>query len=329
MEVARRFMSTFTKAKTRAQLRHPGSRDPSHQKDKLEGERRRQLEYIPVPAALRPSPERSFPGLVGHEYRYDGCKWERCVDPKEFGDYLEEQAKLRNWYKKWTTRKGVPVEMRRSVKAPIEVLTTTFSPWLSDYISHQIASGSDPKPQLAQIRNKWIGGVLRMMANSRYVLGYAFHSDTSDGHLDVVCSRQSPDGDRIGKSGLGLGGPWLTATDRQIRSGGVISRDKARKYEQSMLNFRRREGAESLPLDVRLARSLDAAADTVLGETLVPYREAYARSIPALERGHRAARLAELDYARSRLLEGAAEPMSPELDHLGPAVAPSGIEPTL
>jgi hypothetical protein len=63
-----------------------------------------------------------------------------------------------------------------------------------------------------------------------------------------------------------------------------------------------------------LARALDAAAEKVLGAELRPYVEAYAKSVPELERRHAAAQLEILEGAKARLLQQSApEPTGPEI----------------
>lgn len=296
-------MPTHTRPKTKAQFHHPGSRDPSHKRDKTQGEARRETAWLGVEAPERPSPRRSFPGLDGHEYRHDGEHWQRCPDPEEFGDYLEEEAKRRSHYMSVTSRKGVAVEMRRPVKTPLEVQTTTFAPWLSDWLATEIAADRDPKPKLASIRNSWLKSARMVLEGRRHLLGYAFHCDTDDPHFDLILSRQNGEGGRIGKPGLNLVGPWCCGVDRQVRSGATIHAEKRNQLSRAVANFRHRYGADAKPLDVTLARALDAAADSVLGEELRPFREAYARRVPTLERQHAAAQLAVVEAAKERLLQ--------------------------
>ncbi len=311
-------MSTHTRARTRRQLRHPASRCRSHREDKRQGEARREKQWVPVEAPQHPRPERSFAPLQGHEYTFDGSTWKRCVGEEEFADYLEAEAKRRNWYMDQTQRKGVPVKMKRPVATPIEVVTTTFSPWLADWTAAEIAAQRDPRPKLALIRNAWLKSAQEAFAGQRYVLGYAFHCDTpSAPHMDVILSRSSGQGDRIGETGLKLVGPWCTSTDRQVRSGAKIREDKRRQLTRSVANFRSRYGAEAVPLDVSLARAFDAAADAVLGVELQPYREAYAKRVPELERQHAAAQLAALQAAEAKLQERVNPAPEPELPSLG------------
>jgi hypothetical protein len=295
-------MSTYTRPKTKRQLRHPGSRSKSHRIDKEQGEARKETAWFGVDAPERPSPKRNFRGLTGHEFVHENGQWRRCQGPEEFADHLEGEAKKRSWYMGKTTRKGVPVDMKRRAP-PLDTLTTSFAPWLSAWTAAECAGGRDPRPKLGAIRSLWLQAAQNAVAGLRYVLGYAFHADTDDLHFDLCLSRQSGTGERIGETGLGLCGPWCTAVDRQVRCGATIRAEKANQLKRSVANFRHRYGPEAKPLDVTLARSLDAAADTVVGDELRPYIEAYARSVPELERKHAAAQLAVLEGAKAKLLQ--------------------------
>jgi len=306
-------MSTYTRPKTRRQLRHPASRSKSHRLDKQQGDARRQTEWIGLDAPERPSPARSFTGLTGHEYTFADGQWRRCDGPEEFADYLETQRMLRSWFRDRTQRQGVPVTMRREVKHPLDFATTTFPPWLSDWTAAEIAAGRDPRPKLAAIRHAWLPGAQKMFEGERFVLGYAFHADTDDLHFDLALSRQDGEGGRIGATGLHLVGPWCVGVDRQIRAGADVRAEKRSQMRRSVANFRRRYGEDAVPLDVTLARALDAAADTVLGAELTPYREAYARRVPELERQHAAAELAKVDAAQAQLRQWSAPAPSPEI----------------
>lgn len=296
-------MSTHTKARNRRQWRHPASRCRSHQNDKRQGEARRETRFVPVDAPPRPSPQRAFDSLQGHEYIRDGTEWKRCAGPEDFADFLEREARERSWYCSTTTRKGVPVEMKRPAATPIEVLTTTFSPWLSDWTESEIKAKRDPRKKLAEIRNRWLEEATRLLAKQRHVLGYSFHCDTDDLHFDLCLSRQDGKGGRTGEAGLRLVGPWCVGTSRQVQAGAVISKDKRRQLTRSVANFRRRYGDNAVPLDVALARALDAAAEAAIGPELKPHREAYAARVPELERQHAAAELAELEAAAKQVRE--------------------------
>lgn len=293
----------MTKAKTKAQFRHPGSRSVSHQRDKEQGEARRETAWLGVDAPTRPSPRRSFPGLEGHEYRHDGQHWQRCPGAEEFADYLEEEGKRRAWYMSRTTRKGAVIDMRRPVDSPLVFLTTTLAPWESDWLAAEIVAGRDPRPKLALIRNQWLTAAQQALKGQRHLLGYAFHCDTDDPHFDLILSRQDGEGGRIGKPGLLLTGPWTVGVDRQVRSGAIIHAEKRNQLRRAVGNFRHRYGQDAVPLDITLARALDTAADDVLGDELRPFREAYARRVPELERKHAVAQLEVVEAAKERLLQ--------------------------
>jgi hypothetical protein len=293
-------MSTYGKLRSRRQRRHPDSRSRSHQEDKRQGEARRQTRWVPVSAPQHPSPRRSFGQLEGHEYRFDGEHWWRCNLPEEFADYLEREARKRDFYRSRTRRNGVEVDMRRPA-TPLENLTTTFAPWLSDWTAAEIAAKRDPRTRLAAIRNGWLEAVEAKLSAHRYILGYALHADTDDLHFDLILSRQDGLGVRIGQTGLRLAGPWCVGVDRQLRAGAQINGEKRSQLRRSVANFRHRYGGDAVPLDVQLARALDAAAEQVLGDELTPYREAYARRVPELERQHAAAELAALKAAETAL----------------------------
>jgi hypothetical protein len=321
-------MSTYTRAKTKAQRRHPGSRGKSHKKDKRLGEARKRIAWVGVEAPQHPSPQRSFGDLTGYEYIYAAGRWRRCDDPEEFADYLEAEAQKRSWYLSVTTRKGVAVEMKRPVAAPVEVLTTSFPPWLSDWTAAEIAAQRDPRKQLAAIRNRWLEAAQTALAGRRYLLGHACHLDTDDGHFDLCASRQDGQGGRIGEPGLRLVGPWCTGVDRQMRAGAEIHADKRRQVRRSVANFRHRYGEQAMPLDITLARALDAAAEEVLGAELLRYREAYAKRVPELERQHAAAQLTVLQAAEEKLRERLV-PESPTPEPEPEHEEPEPDEPTL
>jgi hypothetical protein len=300
-------MSTHTRAKTKRQWRHPASRSRSHLNDKRQGEARRETQWVPVAAPEHPRPDRSFAPLQAHEYTYDGSTWRRCNDPEEFADYLETEARRRNWFMDRTQRKGVPVQMRRPAETPVEVLTTTFSPWLADWTEAQLKAERDPRQQLAAIRNQWLRAALGLLAGQRFVLGLATHVDSKAApHIDLCLSRQSGTGERVGKAGLSLVGPWCVGCSRQKEVGAQIHPEKQRQLTRSVANFRGRYGEDAVPLDVSLARALDTAADEVLGAELQPYRAAYAKRVPEMERQHAAAQLAVLKVAEEKLQERAA-----------------------
>lgn len=306
-------MPTYTRPRTKRQLRHPASRSRSHQLDKTQGEARKANSWIGVDTPERPSPKRNFQGLGGHEYILDGKVWKRCQGPEELADYLEREAENRCWFMSETQRKGVPVAMKRRVP-PLETLTTSFAPWLSDWTAAEMAAGRDPRPKLGTIRTLWLQAAMRALSGARHLLAYAFHSDTDDLHFDLCLSRQDGAGGRIGEAGLRLVGPWCTSVDRQLRSGAKIRPEKANQLRRSVANFRHRYGPEAKPLDVLFARSLDDAADQVLGPELQPYIAAYAKQVPELERKHATARLAVLEAAKAKLIQQSApETTGPEI----------------
>jgi hypothetical protein len=294
-------MSTYTRPRTKRQLRHPASRSNSHSLDKRQGEARKETAWFGVDAPERPSPQRNFHGLAGHEYIHENGRWRRCQGPEEFADYLESEAKKRSWFMGHTQRKGVAVDMKRRVP-PLDTLTTSFAPWLSAWTAAEFAAGRNPRPKLGAIRSLWLQAAMKALSGARHLLGYAFHADTDDLHFDLCLSRQDGVGGRIGEAGLRLTGPWTCGCDRQLRSGATIRAEKANQLKRSVANFRHRYGQEAKPLDVTLARSLDAAADTVLGAELRPYVEAYAKQVPELERKHAAAQLEVIEGAKERLL---------------------------
>jgi len=309
-------MSTFSRPRSRRQLRHPGARSASHQADKAAAEARRELTPVFVPAARLPSPERPFTdlGLLGHEFLLEGDEWRKCADPEDFSDSLESRAKALAWFYQQTTRRGKPARMRRKTPTPIEIVTVTFPPWLSDWALARLRSGDDPRASLAAIRTEWLEATMTVMAGKRHLIGYAFHSDTSDLHFDLVVSRQDGEGGRIGDAGLGLAGPWTVGVDRQLRADASIASDKKRRFAHNIAKFRERKGAEAIPLDVLLARALDNAAANVLGEELTPFIKTYAASVPRLEREHRKAALEVLDRARRRVLGDPSQPEPPEVE---------------
>jgi hypothetical protein len=306
-------MSTYNRPRTRRQLRHPASRSKSHKRDKREGEARQQTQWVGVEAPPRPSPERSFGDLIGHEYICENGTWRRCDKPEEFADYMEKMAELLGWYRSETMRKGQKVEMKRPAPG-VEILTTTFSPWVNEWVAKKLAENRDPRKQLAEIRNQWLEKVKARLQGERHLLGYAFHADTSDLHFDLALSRQDGAGGRIGRPGLGLVGPWCVGVDRQQRVGAQISPDKSRQQRRSIANFRHREGEDAVPLDIALARALDEAAEEVIGPELLHYRDAYAARVPELERQHKLAQLEMLQAAEEKLRESLEPVPTPEAE---------------
>jgi hypothetical protein len=303
-------MSTHIRAKTDRQLEHSGSRGQSHLRDKAEGERRRRVKSLCYPAAQHPTEDRPFHEYIdGHEQKRDPDTgtWTRCVNPEEYPKYLLAQSRDRSRFKDGTIRKGKPISMLRKAATPIEILVTTFPPWLSNWALAEFKAKRDARPFLAKIRNCWIPRAISRLAGIRYLIGYSFHCDTDDLHFDLAVSRQDGKGGRIGRAGLGLVGPWATATDRQVRACAIISSNKASRLSRDVANFRHRYGDGSVPLDVTLARDLDEAADNVLRAQLKPWKEAYAAKVPELERAHIAAELSAIDTVRAKIAEGVSQ----------------------
>ncbi len=294
-------MSTYTAAKSVRQWRHPASRSESHIQDKREGEARRQITYVPVETPALPSPKRNFAalGLEGYEFIRQGNEWRPCKGREEFADYLVAEARTRSWYIGRTTRDNYQIEMKRRVAAPIKVLTTTFSPWLSDWTYQRLSLGEAVLEKLKLIRDRWLKTAMNLIDGLAYVLGYSFHADTSNPHFDLCLSRQDGEGGRIGRAGLRLVGPWAVGVDRQLRAGAEVSPEKLAQAQRSADNFERRYPKEKRPpLDMGLAEKLDIASAEVLGGELEIYRIEYARMVPILEQQHAAAKQATLDQAR-------------------------------
>ena len=140
----------LTKAKTAKQLAHVGSRSHSHLLDKLRGEARQRTRYIPVGAALRPSPQRDLGGLPGFELiRAEDGQWRRCADPEELGRYLIQEAKDRMTYQSWTSRHGKPELMTQRSSSPIQIHTVVWHPAVSDWIADQVAKGQQAQATLS------------------------------------------------------------------------------------------------------------------------------------------------------------------------------------
>lgn len=298
-------MATFTRARTSRQRYHSASRSTSHQQDKQRGEIRQKKAFVLVKAPARPSPVRDFsPYLTGHEFRRTADGWERCQGAEEYGAYLDAEAERRSWFIDQTTRHGKPCRMRRRVGTPVELVTVTFPPWLSAWAHDQLRTGDvrATKAKLAQIRNRTAANACGMFERNRFVLGVAVHVDTSDIHLDYALSRQDGRGGRLGDgAALALVGPWAVGCERQVRAGATISATKRKRLARSILGFRRRHGEDAVPLDVRLARDLDAVALDVVGPELVPYIRGYAAQVPQLERAHQRAALEALAAARAKI----------------------------
>ena len=286
--------------RTDKECKHPASRGASHHLDKLLGEARRRVRMIPVTAAPSPSQKRDFGDLQGFElYREQVGPWRRIDDPEEFGPLMIKERKARSTYKATASRRGQPEVVTRRDPYPIQNLTFVLHPAASDWVAGQVATSLDPKPALREILRRFYLLVQETLAGQRDLFGICFHADTDDLHFDFLISRQGPNG-RIGKAGLGLVGPWCVAVDRQIRAGAEVGVQKRAQYVRAVANFRRRYG-DAKPLDIRLCRALDDVSAAVIGAPLRQYVDAYAKSVPGLERAHALAAIAELDEARAKL----------------------------
>ena len=297
-------MSTYTRAKTRRQQRHPASRSRSHKADKAAAERRKAVAFLPIPAPnyAVAGPTLEGLGMTGYELIYDGSRWHACADPESFGDYLEGESKRRNWFFDLVQRGRKRARMRRKVATPIEVLTTPFCAGMRTWCASELEHGADPRWHLAAIRNWWLQTVVPVLQSQRYIIGVAAHFDTPTPHFDVVVSRQDGCGGRIGQAGLGLVGPWVVSVDRQVRFGAAISQIKREKLDKDFANFGYRYGPDSIPLDVRMARALDAVSRDIVGPHLDQHRSAYAAQVPLLEQAHILAKIEALEGAREHLI---------------------------
>lgn len=304
-------MPTYIRAITSRQLRHTASRCRSHRDDARANAARPECVSVPLPQPAPPPLTFEDLGLMGHEYKCEGRDWVRCVDAEEFADYVQQLGQSRNWFHDTTTRHGRPCRMLRRVGTPVEIHTTTFSPWLNAWIRAELQAGRDPRPTLAEIRNRWLAFVTTRFAGVRHVLGYSLHADTGNLHFDLVLTRQDGRGGRIGPTALRLVGPWACGTARQRDVGATISAEKSRRLGVMITRFRARYGAAAVPLDVELNRALDAAADAVLGDQLAPFKREYAASVPALEQMHAAA------------IRSAADALREKADTIAPSPAPT------
>ena len=293
----------YTRIRTETQALHVGSRSASHERDKAKGDARRKYKFFSVETEERPSPTRDFKGLTGVEGIADPMtgRWTLCKDKDELGKHLVRESVARSRYKALTTRRGQPEMMTRIDPNPLTVHTASFHPAHCDLIADLIALGMDGQNIVHRIFAKYLSRAVLLFVDRRFVLGGALHVDTDDIHADLVVSRNGPDY-RLGKAGLGLVGSWCVAVDRQLRAGAKINAQKRAQFDRSMANFRRREGADAIPLDIQLARTMDAAAGEVLGDKATPYVTRYAASVPELERKHTLAALRELDAAREKLM---------------------------
>lgn len=293
----------FTRIRTETQARHVGSRSKTHEVDKARGEARRERTYISVPAEPRPSPERTFEGVSGAEAILDPDtgKWRICRDREELGDYLVAQSARLSRYQAWTSRHGQRELMTRRDLNPLTVHTVSWHPAVSQMISDLLARG-EGRDLPNRIFLRWMFQTPSLFAGQRRVVATSMHLDTDDGHIDTVVTRNGVNG-RIGTAGLGLVGPYCVAVDRQLRGHAKIGATKRARFERAMANFERREGPNSIPFDIQLARMMDQICDEVLGPAVGPYVDAYIGSVPTMERAHAMAALREIDAARVKLLQ--------------------------
>jgi hypothetical protein len=288
-----------SRPRTEKQLRHPGSRSLSHKKDKAEGEARQAVKHIPVPAGPSSSPKRNLAGLEPFEMQYVGpFRWRRLTGPDDLGDLLVAEEKKRRYYVTETTRHGHPEVMKRTDPCSLAVLTFTLHPAAADFLAAEIAAGRNPMPKLKEIVELFLTKIERMMQGRRYLIAMALHVDTDDPHIDVVVSRNGPDG-RLGMTGFRTLGPWGCGVYRQIKSGAAIGSGKRAMFERAMANFSRRYPEMPEPFDIELVRHLDLYSRAVIGaEVFDPFVRDYAGRVPALERAHAKRQLAQLEAAK-------------------------------
>ncbi len=294
-------MPTYIRLITSRQRHHVGARSKDHAIDKKAAEERRDLVVVPFRPPLSPSPNRNL-SLKSFEFRRGvNGEWIQCTDREEFGRYLDAEAAARAAFIRKTSRKGKPILMKTLAGTPIEDLVVNWSPWQSDWAERGFVKGSRGA-LLAKIQIAWLNEVLRTLDGKRHVLGFAFHADTDDPHFDVPLSRQDGRGGRIGKPGLGLAGPWTVGVDRQLRAGAAISELKRSQFAANMENFRRRYGADAVPLDVALARALDRVAREIIGPSLDVWMKRYAALVPDREAAYHRAALERIDFCRAELM---------------------------
>ncbi len=306
-------MSKNTKARTDEQLSHMSSRSAAHQRHKFQGELRRQHRFLKVISAERPSPKRDFGGVEGFELilNADGV-WRRCSDPEEVGRYLKAEKRRRCKYEAWTTRHGKPELAKRTMKTPIDILTTSLHPAASDILAEDVKAKRDIKPALRAIFGSFLRSAQELLEKQRYVLAAAAHLNTDDLHFDIAVARNCPIKGRIGHAGARTVGPWCVAVDRQIRSGARINRTKKGQYQRDVASYRHRYGNDAKPIDIVLARLMDKCAAQVLGPRLEASIQAYAKSVPELERKHAACAAEELEQVRAILLKSVEQDNLPD-----------------
>lgn len=293
----------YTRIRTETQALHVGSRSASHERDKAKGDARRQYKFLAVETETRPSRERSFPRVTGVEaiHNLETGRWSLCKGPDDLGTHLVRESASRARYQAWTKRNGHPELMSRVDPAPLSVHTTSLHPAACDLIADILVGDQGGQDLPQRIFAKFVDRARHLFTDRRYLIGAALHADTDDLHIDLVTARNGHAG-RLGKAGLGLVGSWCVAVDRQLRAGAKINALKKAQFDRSLANFRRREGADAIPLDILLARTMDAVSAEVLGDQLQPYIARYAQVVPRLEREHTVAALRELDAARQKLI---------------------------
>jgi hypothetical protein len=292
----------YTRLESQIQRHHVGSRSASHKKDKKRGDERRSIRYIAVDAEIHPV-RQNYPGIYGIELMCDDQNsWSVCNHPDDLGAHLDREVKARSVFHDLTSRHGRPERVKRRDKCPLKNNTISFHPAVCTAIIAAINKGEDAELIVRRILAKFLISVGQLFAGIRHIIACAFHADTGTLHVDIVTSRQNHAGERIGKHGLDLAGPWTVGVWRQLECGANINPQKRLKYDAGMANFHRRHGVDAVPFDIRLAAACDKAAAAVLGDALRPHLIAYAASVPEREHVNALATLAELDAARQQVM---------------------------
>jgi hypothetical protein len=313
-------MSTYTRARTKAQHRHPGSRSLSHLRDKKQAEARKGVIYI---AITDPEEEEILPALdalklKGSERIVRGDADIECDHPEQLSDYIEVMAEDCGWFYQHRKKRGKMVWVQREDPNPILVLTITAAPWLNIWIRDQLAAGKDVQGILNELWARFRVRAKDILKGDRerYFLGDAIHCDTRGFHGDLVLTRQV-DGQRVGKAGLDLSGPWLVGCDRQLRVGATVSQLKKGWFDRSVQSHFRRHGRNSKPCDVLLARAFDRVAEEMVGPALASYKTTYAAGVPAQELRNAEATLARIDATRAKVASAlsALKPSTPSPGH--------------
>lgn len=310
-------MATFNYPRELSQFAHFSENHWSHERDKREAEKRKEMQWIAVPRTG--GPVRPLPSgvLSGFEIIRENETWRRCESPHELPEFLAQAAASRRFRMSQTRRNGKTVKMKRPVDTPIHGLCFTLSPPAASWCAAAIRAGRNPQQVLERIFLRFGDAVCETLHGVRDVKGAAVHFKTRIPHMHVAFTHISGDGSgtRIGPRALGIIGPWMTGVDRQRRFGAKISRAKQEQFERAAANFRRRfKDRSEPPLDILLTRKLDEICAEEMGPSLKQFIDAYAERVPALEAAHRKAALATLDAARRRL-EQEAELDAPESVH--------------